>query len=100
MSKNTTSVKILDTEYKIACPPEESEAVKRAAVFLDIKLKEIREATNLDESKAAIITALNISNDYLKDSAKKLALSDNSEDMIQLTDDVKRHIKTISLFED
>jgi len=100
MSKNTTSVKILGTEYKISCPPEESEAVKRAAVFLDMKLKEIREATNLDESKAAIITALNISNDYLKDSAKKLALSDNSEDMIQLTDDVKRHIKTISLFED
>ncbi len=100
MSKNTTSVKILGTEYKISCPPEESEAVKRAAIFLDMKLKEIREATNLDESKAAIITALNISNDYLKDSAKKLALSDNSEDMIQLTDDVKRHIKTISLFED
>ena len=100
MSKNTTSVKILGTEYKISCPPEESEAVKRAAVFLDMKLKEIREATNLDESKAAIITALNISNDYLKDSAKKLALSDNFEDMIQLTDDVKRHIKTISLFED
>ena len=38
MSKETTTVKILGANYKIACPPEESEEVKKAAVFLDNKL--------------------------------------------------------------
>ena len=33
MSKETTTVKILGTNYKIACPPEEAEEVQRAAVF-------------------------------------------------------------------
>ena len=64
---NVTSVTILGTVYKIACPPEESEAVEQAAVFLNGKLEELRESSNLDENKAAIITALNISNEYLKD---------------------------------
>ena len=38
MSKETTTVKILGTNYKIACPPEEAKEVKKAAVFLDTKL--------------------------------------------------------------
>ena len=66
MSKETTTVKILGASYKIACPPEESEEVKKAAVFLDNKLSEVKEASGLDEKRAAIITALNISNEYLK----------------------------------
>ena len=67
MEKNVTKVKILGQEYKISCPPEESDQVKNASNFFDKKLKEIRENTKLDESKAAIITGLNITNDYLKD---------------------------------
>ena len=45
MSKETTTVKILGASYKIACPPEESEEVKKAAVFLDNKLSEVKEAS-------------------------------------------------------
>ena len=67
MEKNITKVKILGQEYKISCPPEQSDQVKEAAKFFDKRLKEIRENTKLDESKAAIITGLNITNDYLKD---------------------------------
>ena len=66
MSKETTTVEILGASYKIACPPEESEEVKKAAKFLDNKLNEVKEASGLDEKRAAIITALNISNEYLK----------------------------------
>ena len=66
MEKNITKVNILGQEYKISCPPEESNQVKDAAKFFDKRLKEIRETTKIDESKAAIITGLNITNDYLK----------------------------------
>ena len=61
MAKDVTTVKILDSNYKIACPADEAEAVKQAAVFLDQKLREIKEGSDLDEKKAAIITALNLS---------------------------------------
>ena len=50
MEKNITKVKILGQEYKISCPPEESDQVKNAAKFFDKRLKEIRENTKLDES--------------------------------------------------
>ena len=33
MSKETTMVKILGASYKIACPPEESEEVKKLQYF-------------------------------------------------------------------
>ncbi len=33
MSKETTTVKILGASYKIACPPEESEEVKKSCNF-------------------------------------------------------------------
>ena len=45
MSKETTTVKILGASYKIACPPKESEEVKKAAIFLDNKLSEVKEAS-------------------------------------------------------
>ena len=80
---NVTSVTILGTVYKIACPPEESEAVEQAAVFLNGKLEELRESSNLDENKAAIITALNISNEYLKDTAKENQIDVNQEGYAQ-----------------
>jgi cell division protein ZapA len=97
---NVTSVTILGTVYKIACPPEESEAVEQAAVFLDGKLKELRESSSLDENKAAIITALNISNEYLKDAAKGKQVDVNQEGIIRLGKEVKKHLKSISLLED
>ena len=96
MSKETTTVKILGASYKIACPPEESEEVKKAAIFLDNKLSEVKEASGLDEKRAAIITALNISNEYLK------SLSDVSRDdsvnqgLENLTLEVKKQLKSLS----
>ena len=74
MSKANTSVEILGSTYKIACPPEEADAVKKAAVYLNNKLSEVKESSGLDEKRAAIITALNITNEYLKN------LSDVSKD--------------------
>ena len=45
MEKNITKVKILGLEYKISCPPEESDQVKDAAKYFDKKLKEIKRSS-------------------------------------------------------
>lgn len=66
MEENITSVIILGEEYKISCPPEESDQVKDAAAFLNNKLKEMKNTSSLEENKITILTALRITNDFLK----------------------------------
>ena len=99
MDKNITRVKILGAEYQISCSSEESNQVKEAAKFFDTKLKEIKQHSKLDESKAAIIVGLNITNDYLK----RLTFSEKNlqsrTDIKKLTSDIEKHIESISKFE-
>jgi len=97
MAKDVTTVKILDSNYKIACPADEAEAVKQAAVFLDQKLREIKEGSDLDEKKAAIITALNITNEYLKSLSNPQAKSTDSPSLDNLTEEIKSQLKSLSL---
>ena len=97
MVKDVTTVKILDSNYKIACPADEAEAVKQAAVFLDKKLREIKEGSDLDEKKTAIITALNITNEYLKNLSNTQANSEDSPSVDSLTEEVKSQLKSLSL---
>ena len=97
MAKDVTTVKILDSNYKIACPADEAEAVKQAAVFLDKRLREIKEGSDLDEKKTAIITALNITNEYLKSLSNPQANSTDSPSLDDLTEEVKSQLKSLSL---
>ena len=97
MAKDVTTVKILDSNYKIACPADEAEAVKQAAVFLDKRLREIKEGSDLDEKKTAIITALNITNEYLKSLSNPQANSVDSPSLDDLTEEIKSQLKSLSL---
>ena len=96
MSKETTTVKILGESYKIACSQEESEDVKRAALFLDKKLNEVKEASRLDEKRVAIITALNISNEYLKNLSKVSQDENVNETLDELTNKIQNQIESLS----
>ena len=97
MAKDVTTVKILGSDYKIACPADESEAVKQAAVFLDERLSEIKKGADLDDKKIAIITALNITNEYLKSLSNPQSNLSNSPLLDDLTYEVKSHLKSLSL---
>tara|TARA_Y100000766_G_C18390415_1_gene357956 strand:- start:64 stop:366 length:303 start_codon:yes stop_codon:yes gene_type:complete len=96
MSKESTTVKILGASYKIACPPEESEELKKAAKFLDSKLNEVKQASGLDEKRAAIITALNISNEYLKNLSNLGIDEAVNEDLESLTLEIQKQLKSLS----
>ena len=99
MEKNITKVKILEAEYLISCPPEESKQVKEAANFFDKKLKEIKQNSKLDENKTAIIAGLNISNDYLKSLSSSAKTLKSNSDIKKLTSEIEKHIESISKFE-
>lgn len=96
MSKETTTVKILGASYKIACPAEEAEELKKAAIFLDTKLTEVKAASGLDEKRAAIITALNISNEYLKNLSDGTRDEEVNEGLENLALKIQDQLKTLS----
>ena len=96
MSKESTTVKILGASYKIACPAEESEELKKAAKFLDSKLNEVKQASGLDEKRAAIITALNISNEYLKNLSSAGIDEAVNKDLEGLTLEIQKQLKSLS----
>jgi len=62
----TVSVKILDKEYQVACPPEEVDALTAAARYLDQKMYSIRETGKVfGLDRIAVMAALNIANEFL-----------------------------------
>ncbi len=61
------SVAILDREYQFACDPGEREALQAAAVFLDERMREIKNAGRLMAlERIAVMTALNLSDELLR----------------------------------
>lgn len=66
-SKAAVSVSILGKEYLIGCTPEERENLALSADYLNKRLEEQRLIGKvMGNEKTAIITALNITSDYLK----------------------------------
>ena len=70
MEKTTSepiSVEILDREYQFACKASEREALRQAAVFLDERMRSIKNAGRLMSlERIAVMTALNLSDELLK----------------------------------
>ena len=70
MEKATTepiSVAILDREYQFACQPSEREALKEAAMFLDERMRSVKNAGTLVAlERIAVMTALNLSDELIK----------------------------------
>jgi cell division protein ZapA len=61
------SVKILDREYTFSCEPKERRQLQDAAEYLDQQMREVRDAGGLPGlEKVAVMTALNIANDFLQ----------------------------------
>lgn len=59
-----TLVEILGKSYQIKCPESEVSSLKRAADYLETKMRTMREAGILSVDKVAIITALNVIHEW------------------------------------
>jgi len=61
------SVRILEKEYLVSCPPEERSALLDSAAFLNVKMKEIRDSGRvLGMDRIAVMAALNLANEVLR----------------------------------
>lgn len=66
-SAAAVTVQILDKEYRVACPPDEHEALLRSASFLSKKMKEIRDSGKvIGTDRIAVMAALNLAHDLIK----------------------------------
>lgn len=70
MSANTVTVKILDKDYQVACPPEQEQALIDAARHLDKKMRGVRDSGKvIGLERIAVMVALNTTYELLSQSA-------------------------------
>jgi cell division protein ZapA len=63
---NALDVKILDREFRVACPDDEKAELLEAVSYLDKKMREIRDAGKVASiERIAIMAALNIAHELL-----------------------------------
>lgn len=64
--KTSLNIKILDREFRVACPEDERKELQDAVAYLDRKMREIRDAGKIvSVERIAIMAALNIAHELL-----------------------------------
>ena len=82
--QKTISVQILDKEYQVSCPPDEVEALKRSAEYLDRQMREIHDKSSVfGLDRIAVMASLNITNDLLRQTKLVRHLKTGGESKIQ-----------------
>jgi cell division protein ZapA len=83
------TVKIMDKEYRIACPEEEKDNLRASADLLNEKLNEIKQSGSvIGTERIAIMTALNMSHEILHNQS----LVDEHGELNQRIDDLSERI--------
>lgn len=83
----TVTLRILDKEYQVACPPEERYNLEEAARHLDNTMRDIRNRGKVvGLERIAVMAALNISHEMLSGNLQKGRLmSDQQQQITELT---------------
>ena len=94
MGKNKVEVKIAGKDYTIV-GIESEEYIQRVGLYIDRKMNEVMRANNkLSTSMAAVLTAMNVADDYFKchenESLLKKELKKLHEELSELKDEKKR----------
>ena len=86
------SIRILDKEYLIACPPDEREDLLRAASLLEARLKKAREsARGMGMERWLIMAGLDLANQLGKSEVREeLAARDMGSRVRQMRERVER----------
>jgi len=62
---NTLDIVLMGREYRVACAPEEREALQSAVALVDEKMRDIGEKTKSTGERLAVMTALNLAHELL-----------------------------------
>lgn len=78
-SHSTVDISLQGREYRVACPPEERDALLAAVAHVETKMNEIAVRTKSSGERLAVMTALNLAHELLM--ANKEEPSANAQDM-------------------
>lgn len=65
MASEMLDIQLYGKEYRVACPPEEREALLEAVRFLDARLRDAATKTHASGEKLAVMTALNVAHEFI-----------------------------------
>jgi len=92
------TVKIMDKEYRIACPEEEKDNLKASADLLNEKLNEIKQQGSvIGTERIAIMAALNMSHEILHNQAIVEEHDDMNERIDNLSQQISDSMRDIQL---
>jgi len=61
------NIKVLDKDYRIACPPHEQEELMASARLLDARMREIRQTGRvIGSDRIAVVAALNLAHELVQ----------------------------------
>ena len=73
--QETISISIFDKSFKVSCPPDEVQALRDSAHYLDKKMREVKSArTIMGLDRVAVMAALNIAYELLTATKDREAL--------------------------
>lgn len=91
-SDQVIAVKILERSYKVKCPPEQISELEEAAQYLNNQLQKIKQSGNVTSTdRLAIVTALNITHEYLQLKRKSHGYVDIMNERIKKLQDKISH---------
>jgi len=97
--QESLSIKILEKEYRVACPAEEKETLLASANMLNEKLNEIKDKGSvIGTERIAVMAALNMSHELLNSQAlteEHSELNDRIDSLSERIDNTMRNIKLI-----
>jgi cell division protein ZapA len=98
-NQDSLTIKVLEKEYRVACPPEEKEGLIASATILNEKLMQIKsKGSVISTERIAVMAALNMSHEILN--GKELVgehadLNDRIDSLSERIDNTMREIKLI-----
>lgn len=90
-SRESTAVNILGKEYRIACAPDEEDALFKAARMVNERMQDIRNSGKvIGTDRIAVMAALNLAHDLLNQTpAESADLADTQKRLRSLREQVE-----------
>ena len=98
-NQDSLTIKVLEKEYRVACPPEEKESLIASATVLNEKLMQIKsKGSVISTERIAVMAALNMSHEILN--GKELVgehadLNERIDSLSERIDNSMREIKLV-----
>ena len=91
-SPNYLDISLLGKEYRVACPPEEHDALLTAVGYVDAKMRDIADRTKSSiPERSAVMAALNIAHELLsRDNERPEQPTSGSETALDIDETLRR----------